>query len=240
MRIIGIIPARYASSRFPGKPLADIKGKPMLQRVYEQALQAGLLDMVLIATDDTRIYNVAKSFGANVVMTSMEHQSGTERCYEAFTLAGSEYDAVVNIQGDEPFIDPQQIDQVCQMLMKPSVKLVTLCRRISAAEATNPNVVKIVLANDGTALYFSRSLIPYSHASINQNDGLDNTYLKHIGIYGYKPDVLAQLVLLEPTIPEICESLEQLRWLGHGYDIHIELTDKESIAVDTPDDIKNL
>ncbi len=240
MKTLGIIPARYASTRFPGKPLADIKGKPMIQLVYEQALKAELLNKLIVATDDERIYKAVHAFGGEVVMTAGYHQSGTERCYEALTLLSESYEAVINIQGDEPFIDPSQIDQVSTLLGKPDVEIATLCKRIKPDEASNPNIVKVVTDLAGRAMYFSRSPIPFMRNENSSKLSKNEFSLKHIGIYGYRSAVLAKLVALSPTPLEHSEVLEQLRWLENGFCIHIDHTDKESISIDTPEDIENL
>ncbi len=240
--IAGIIPARYASSRFPGKPLINIGGKTMIQRVYEQACQAKTLKTVIVATDDERIYQHVQDFGGNVVMTSPNHPSGTDRCYEAYTLSGmKDIDAIVNIQGDEPFIQPGQIDLLCSIFDSREVQLGTLVKKLkNAADLNNPNAMKVVLNKDKEALYFSRSPIPYLR-NHPQEKWLDNhTFYKHIGIYAYRTDVLQQIVQLPPSSLELAESLEQLRWLENGYKIKVAVTDYESISVDTPEDLEKL
>lgn len=240
--IAGIIPARYASSRFPGKPLINIGGKTMIQRVYEQACQAKTLKTVIVATDDERIYQHVQDFGGNVVMTSPNHPSGTDRCYEAYTLSGmKDIDAIVNIQGDEPFIQPEQIDLLCSIFDSREVQLGTLVKKLKdAADLNNPNAMKVVLNKDKEALYFSRSPIPYLR-NHPQEKWLDNhTFYKHIGIYAYRTDVLQQIVQLPPSSLELAESLEQLRWLENGYIIKVAVTDYESISVDTPEDLEKL
>ncbi|MBS4058104.1 MAG: 3-deoxy-manno-octulosonate cytidylyltransferase [Bacteroidales bacterium] len=241
MQILGVIPARYASSRFPGKPLADIGGKPMIQRVYEQALQAKLLSKVVVATDHEAIFQAVKSFGGQVVMTREDHVSGTDRCYEAYGKTQQHFDAVINIQGDEPFIDPQQIDAVCALLENENTDISTLVRKIeTTAELFNPNVVKAVCDLNGKALYFSRHPIPYQR-NVLPEQWLDKVeYFKHLGIYGFKTVVLARLTAYPPALLEQAESLEQLRWLAHGHQITAAITEKEGIAVDTPEDLEKL
>jgi 3-deoxy-manno-octulosonate cytidylyltransferase (CMP-KDO synthetase) len=241
MKTIGIIPARYASTRFPGKPLVDIAGKTMIQRVYEQASQSDLLHAVVVATDDERIAVAVKGFGGEVVMTASHHQSGTDRCFEALSILNQPYSSVVNIQGDEPFIHPGQIDKIVKLLARPEVHLATLCKKIqSQEELNNPDCVKVVLDHQLRALYFSRYPIPYVR---NQQDvGLLDNYgfMKHIGIYGYKTETLAQITKLPPSYLEKAEALEQLRWLENGLKIFVDITDKESISVDKPDDLQKL
>lgn len=241
MKTIGIIPARYASTRFPGKPLVDIAGKTMIQRVYEQAVKSQLLQAVVVATDDERIADVVKGFGGEVAMTANYHQSGTDRCFEALNIIDQSFDAVVNIQGDEPFIHPEQIDKIVNLLSRPEVQLATLCKKIlNEDELKNNNCVKVVLDNQSRALYFSRYPIPYVRDE--QNAGrLDQTsFFKHIGIYGYKVETLAQITKLPPSFLEKAEALEQLRWLENGFKIFVDITDKESISVDKPDDLQKL
>ena len=241
MTILGIIPARYASTRFPGKPLVMIDGISMIRRVYMQASGCRRLSKVVVATDSEAISSHVALFGGHAVMTGEHHRSGTERCREVvekLRLAGETYDCVINIQGDEPFINPEQISQVADCLSDPAVSLATLIREISATEElTNPNVVKVVVDNKGGALLFSRSAIPYTR-SLDQGHWLEATrYFKHIGIYGYRSSVLEEIVDLSPSPLEIAESLEQLRWLEHGYRIQTQITEYESIAIDTPEDL---
>ncbi len=235
MNIIGIIPARYASTRFPGKPLVDIHGKTMIQRVYEQAIKCELLNEVIIATDDERIAQHVKQFGGKVEMTASTHESGTDRCHEVIQLLPYTPDAIINIQGDEPFIQPQQISILAQLMSKPNVEIGTLIKEINdAAEIANANVVKVVVDNFGKALYFSRCAIPF-----HRNKSKDApTYYKHIGMYGYKCEVLKKIATLKPSPAEISESLEQLRWLQNGYVINTEVTNFETYAVDSPEDLK--
>lgn len=242
MKIIGIIPARYKSERFPGKPLADIRGKTMIQRVYEQAMKARLLDEVIVATDDPRIFGHVKGFGGKVVMTSADHFSGTERCEEALKLAGKEkFDGIINIQGDEPFIDPGQIETVASMLEELDIPIATLAKQISDPdEITDPNVVKVVFDHSMMALYFSRSPIPYLRTVTGEDWLAARSHYKHIGLYGYRPGVLEKITRLSPTPLEKAESLEQLRWMEHGFGIKVGLTGKDSKGIDTPDDLSKI
>jgi 3-deoxy-manno-octulosonate cytidylyltransferase (CMP-KDO synthetase) len=240
MKILGVIPARYGSSRFPGKPLAIILGKPMIQRVYEQAKKCLLLDDLIVATDDDRIADCIRSFGGHVMMTSETLASGTERCNEVVNKlsADSDFDVVINIQGDEPFIDPQQIAQLASCFLSEEIIIGTLVKKITSAyDLTNPNVVKVVFDSKYKALYFSRHAIPYQRG-VDPKDWLNGTnYYKHIGIYGYRSDILKCITHLPVSPLEKAESLEQLRWLGHGIPIHVKETDYESIAIDTPSDL---
>lgn len=231
MKILGVIPARYESTRFPGKPLVDIKGKTMIQRVYEQSILANL-NKVVVATDDERIAAEVKRFGGEFVMTASTHQSGTDRCAEVVqNLPG--YDIVINIQGDEPFIDPKQINLICNCFEDKNVQLATLIKEIhTAEELLNPNVPKVVIGHQQQALYFSRHPIPYL-----RNPAHAHQYYKHIGIYGYKAATLLAITKLNPSILELAESLEQLRWLENGYQIQTKLTDIETIAIDSPSDL---
>ncbi|HUH73705.1 MAG TPA: 3-deoxy-manno-octulosonate cytidylyltransferase [Chitinophagales bacterium] len=228
MKITGIIPARYASSRFPGKPLTLIDGRPMIQHVYEQCLQSKYLSDVIIATDDERIAEAIRQFGGEYMMTSSSHPSGTDRCAEVCSRI--ETDAVINIQGDEPRIHPEQIDQVARLLLNRS-PICTLARRINSEAAQDSNIVKLVKTLQGKALYFSRYAIPF-HST--------NEYLQHIGIYGYQKDILLEIAQLEPTFLELSEKLEQLRWLENGYDIFVDITTHENISIDRPEDLHKL
>ena len=237
MKVVGIIPARYASTRFPGKPLALIKGKPMIQRVYEQALKSKL-DAVVIATDDVRIADAVMDFGGQYVMTSPNHRSGTDRCCEALDLLKTKYDAVVNIQGDEPFIDPKQIDLLVDLIVRDDTPLASLAKRIDDEdELFSPNAVKVVVNQEGNAMYFSRNPIPFMR-NVDRDEWLvKGRFYKHIGIYAYKADVLHQVAHMEPSALEQAESLEQLRWLENGLAIRMALSDAENISIDTPDDL---
>lgn len=244
MKIIGIIPARYGSTRFPGKPLADIHGKSMIRRVHEQAGKAGVLDEVIIATDDRRILSHVLDFGGKAVLTSDRHGSGTERCLEALDVwsrkLGKTWDGVINIQGDEPFIHPEQIMQIAGML-EQRAPIATLVKEITDDnEVADPNVVKVVAGEKGQAVYFSRAVVPFVGKSNQMNGPGSFPFLKHVGIYGYQAEILRAIALLPPTSLEKTESLEQLRWLGHGYNIFIAKTDRENIAVDTPEDLSKI
>ena len=238
MKVVGIIPARYASTRFPGKPLALIKGKPMIQRVYEQALKSQL-DEVVVATDDVRIADAVMDFGGRYVLTDPNHRSGTDRCREALDLLDKQYDAVVNVQGDEPFIDPLQINQVMELISRDDTQLASLSKKIvDEDELFSPNTVKVVMDKQGNALYFSRNPIPYMR-NVDRNEWLKNgVFYKHIGIYAYKSETLRRIAEMQPTALEVSESLEQLRWLENGLDIRIGITDTENVSIDQPRDIE--
>lgn len=234
MRILGIIPSRYASTRFPGKPLADIGGKSMIQRVYEQVLKSGVLDAVVVATDDERIAKELESIGAKYVMTDPEHLNGTMRCAEVMTFpAFKNFDAAINIQGDEPFIDPGQIELVAETLETHADGIATLVRQITDPKLyLDHNVVKAVIAKTGRALYFSRSPLPFY-----REGGFKMAY-QHLGIYGYPSKVLSHLATLSPTPLELAENLEQLRWLESDIDIYTAVTKHATHAVDTPADLE--
>jgi len=241
MKFIGIIPARYASTRFPGKPLADMEGKPMIQRVYEQVQD--VLDQVVVATDDLRIEEAVKEFGGNVVMTSADHKSGTDRCYEAFCKAGTGHDVVINIQGDEPFIHPSQIAALKECFDDPNIDIATLVKPFRATDdfekdLFNPNSPKVVLNKNREALYFSRSVIPYIRGEHHTEWLQKHTFYKHIGLYGYRAGVLAEITQLPQSPLELAESLEQLRWLENGYRIKAGITHQETIGIDTPEDME--
>ncbi|HXH20154.1 MAG TPA: 3-deoxy-manno-octulosonate cytidylyltransferase [Chitinophagales bacterium] len=239
MKFIGIIPSRYHSTRFPGKPLAMIGGKTMIFHVYHQAARAKSLSELLVATDDERVFHVVKSFGGNAVLTSAEHRNGTERCAEALSVALGDYEGVINIQGDEPFIHPVQIDWVAQSL-KEGAEIATLVKRISSiAEYKNDSVVKVVTSKKGEALYFSRASLPFAR-NITEDIFKEHVFYKHIGIYGYTASVLKSIASLAPTPLEQLESLEQLRWLEHGFKIKVKETTHESHAVDTPEDLEKI
>lgn len=239
MNFIGIIPARYASSRFPGKPLAMIGSMTMIERVYRQASK--VLDEVIVATDDTRISEAVKSFGGRAIMTSPDHPSGTDRVYEAYTLSGSDAPVIINIQGDEPFIDPRQIELLKSCFEDAETDIATLVRifdpEAGFAALENPNTPKVVTDSRGRALYFSRSVIPYIRGAQPAEWPFKTRYLTHVGIYAYRAEVLAQLVKLPRSPLEIAESLEQLRWLQNGYNIMTAVTDCPTIGIDTPDDL---
>lgn len=242
---LGVIPARYASSRFPGKPLVMIDGKSMIMRVYDQTLKATSLNRVVVSTDDVRIYDHVKECGGEVMMTSENHLSGTSRIGEVVEnlsfMNHCPYDVIVNIQGDEPFIDPSQIDLVVSLFANPEVKIGTLIRKIENGEDLfNPNVVKAVVDHLGEAMYFSRSPIPYLRG-IPQDAWIDNhDYYKHIGLYAYRSSVLKLILSLPEASAEQAESLEQLRWIFHGYHIHTAITDIETVGIDVPEDLLKL
>lgn len=241
MLISGIIPARYASTRFPGKPLAKLGNKTIIRRVYEQASLA--LENVYVATDDIRIANEVNSFGGEVIMTSETHRSGTDRCAEALGKIVSSNspkpDVIINIQGDEPFIKPEQIFQLKELFKDNNVEIATLIKKIDKEEELQDiNKPKVVISENAYALYFSRSIIPFVRDS-KQTDWLkENTYYKHIGIYAYRSSTLLSLCKLQPCALEIAESLEQLRWLAYSYRIKTAITDFESIGIDTPEDLE--
>jgi 3-deoxy-manno-octulosonate cytidylyltransferase (CMP-KDO synthetase) len=238
MKTLGVIPARYASTRFPAKPLVDIAGKIMIQRVYEQVQKASLIDSVIVATDDQRIFDAVKSFGGLVEMTSEDHKSGTDRCAEV-AQRHPEFDLVINIQGDEPFINPVQIDKVISALMDyDGVGISTLAKEIEEEEEIfNPNVVKVVFGEMQQALYFSRNPIPFVR-NAEKTEWMQNaTFFKHIGLYGFRQNVLLQLAHLPQGRLEQIESLEQLRWLENGYAIAVGITKEETFGIDTPDDL---
>jgi len=244
MQFLGVIPARYASTRFPGKPLAMIQGKSMIQRVYEQALQSELLNKVVVATDDERIFKHVKAFGGSVQMTAESHSSGTDRCLEVVAQLEEEklfFDVVLNIQGDEPFIDPKQIDQLASVFLKRNTEIATLIKPITSKdELESPNAVKVVIRENGMALYFSRFPIPFFRGGDAASVLSKGMYYKHLGIYAYRKEVLRKICELPKGKLEQAESLEQLRWLENGYSIQTELTHLESIAVDTPEDLLKL
>ncbi|MEM9921862.1 MAG: 3-deoxy-manno-octulosonate cytidylyltransferase [Bacteroidota bacterium] len=232
-KALGIIPSRWASTRFPGKPLAEIGGRPMIEWVYRNASRAQSLDQLIVATDDQRIFDVVRGFGGEVVMTRSDHPSGTDRCAEVAKQL-NDFDTIINIQGDEPFIAPEQIDLLVHLMAgDPLFQIGTLARPITeAAFIENPNVVKVVFDKYKRALYFSRSILPFQ-----REEGTDVIYYQHLGIYAFKRDVLLKLSCLEPTVLERTESLEQLRWLEHGYVIGLGTTQSETVSIDHPEDI---
>lgn len=240
MKIIGIIPARYASTRFPGKPLVMLGDKQIIERVYRQV--EGILDEVVVATDDKRIFDAVAAFGGKVVMTSTEHRSGTDRVMEAYSKLGEKYDVIVNIQGDEPFIQPEQIKQLCQCFNDDNVDIATLVKPFTdddgIAALENPNSPKVVLDNNMRAMYFSRSVIPYLRG-VDKNEWLKkHTFYKHIGMYAYRADALQRITSLPQSTLELAESLEQLRWIENGLTIKVGVTQQETIGIDTPEDLK--
>ncbi len=240
MKILILIPARYASTRFPGKPLATIGGKPMVVHVIEKALQ--ISEYSYVATDDERIFEKVREYGGEAVMTSASHKSGTDRCYEAYTKVvnsiGVDFDVVVNVQGDEPFITPEQISDLAEAFNNPEVQIATLAKRFEDPMAIfDPNKVKVVFGTDGRALYFSRNPIPYCRG-VEESNWLSTTpYYKHIGMYAYRPQALKAITELPQGGLERAESLEQLRWLENGFRIAVRETKHESIGIDTPDDL---
>lgn len=237
MKFIGIIPARYASTRFPGKPLALLGGKPVIQHVYEKV--AAVLEAAYVATDDERIYDAVKSFGGQVVMTRTDHKSGTDRIEEAIEKIGGEWDVVVNVQGDEPFVAKSQLDTICHCFDDPTTQIATLGKPFESMEAVqNPNSPKIVVDNMGFAMYFSRSVIPYVRGKEESSWLTHYPFLKHLGIYAYRKDVLRQVTQLPQSSLEIAESLEQLRWLQNGFKIKVGTTDVETVGIDTPQDLE--
>ena len=235
--IIGVIPARYASTRFPGKPLVDIAGKSMIQRVYEQALKARSLSKVVVATDDERIAEEVSRFGGTYILTSSSHQSGTDRCAEVIAKI-PDFKVVINIQGDEPFIDPAQIDLVASCFEQKDTQLATLIKPITTnGELFNANSPKVVVNYSGEAIYFSRHPIPYLR-NAEERDWINQyKYFKHIGIYGYRAETLKAITKIPPSGLEAAESLEQLRWIENGYKIRTRVTTLETLAIDTPEDL---
>lgn len=240
MKVLGIIPARYDSTRFPGKPLALIGTKSMIQRVYEQCKKANSLQDVIVATDNELIFNHVLDFGGKAIMTHSNHISGTDRCGEVISKLEAKYDIVINIQGDEPFIQPNQIDRLVEEMTKSNAPIGTLIKLIDKEEDwRNPNMVKAVKGEDNFALLFSRSPIPYNRKLNGAFDPV-SSHFKHLGIYGYTSLALREICLLKASKLEIIESLEQLRWLSNGYKIITCETDHESLAVDTPEDLEKI
>ena len=242
MKFTAIIPARYQSSRFPGKPLAMLGGKPVIQRVYEQAVS--VLSEAYVATDDERIFKVVEAFGGRAVMTRADHQSGTDRIEEAVEKLeergeDKEERVIINIQGDEPFVQPSQIETLCQLFDDPQTQIATLGKRFESMEAVmNPNSPKIVCDVNGFALYFSRSVIPFIRGIDSQEWLGRYPFLKHLGIYAYRREVLSEITRLPQSPLEKAESLEQLRWLQNGYRIRVGETTVETVGIDTPDDLR--
>lgn len=240
MSVIGIIPARFASSRFPGKPLAMINGKSMLQRVYEQALKANLVSTLIIATDDERIIKHAAEFGATAIHTSPNHVSGTDRCYEAYLNYGQSFDYVLNIQGDEPLLNPAQINELCEVANGETEIATQMIKCNSYEILFDTSEVKIVLNKNKEALLFSRNVIPFIK-NIPQNEWhLNYDYYRHVGMYMFKTNILKELCSLAPSKLENAESLEQLRWLENGYKIKCIETTYDSHCVDTPEDLEKI
>jgi 3-deoxy-manno-octulosonate cytidylyltransferase (CMP-KDO synthetase) len=241
VKIIGIIPARFASTRFPGKPLVDIQGTSMIHHVLQRVHAAGLFDGVWVATDDARIQEHVESLGYRAIMTSSDHPSGTDRCAEALAKCGMEADAVVNIQGDEPLVHASQLEMLAQLIAQPQVDIATLIKPISeSVQVWDSNKVKVVTDIHGKALYFSRQAIPLVRGVAEQDWLTNHAYFKHLGLYAYKTEVLQQLVQLPVSSLERAESLEQLRWLENGFQIYTGLTHIETPAIDTPQDLASL
>jgi len=240
MKILGIIPSRYASSRFPGKPLVDIAGKSMIQRVYEQVKCCTKVAEVIVATDDDRIFNHVHAFGGVAIMTAAYHESGTDRCAEVARLH-PEYDVIINIQGDEPYINPEQINTLVSCFMDADTQIATLIKKITSTEELfNYNSPKVVINKLSEAIYFSRATLPHIRAQQPDNWLKFHTYFKHIGIYGYRADVLQQITKLPVSDLEKAESLEQLRWIENGYRIKVAETELETHSVDVPADLEKL
>jgi len=240
MKILGIIPARYASTRFPGKPLVEIKGKTMIQRVYEQAKKTVALAEVVVATDDERIAQEVDRFGGKYIMTSATHQSGTDRCAEVAEQL-QEFDIIINIQGDEPYINPEQIELLANCFQEERTEIATLIKEIHTDEELhNINIPKVVLNTRHEALYFSRQVIPYIRNVQKENWVKSHQFYKHIGIYGYRKDVLSAITKLQPSSLELAENLEQLRWLENGFSIQTKVTNLDTIAIDTPEDLQKI
>jgi 3-deoxy-manno-octulosonate cytidylyltransferase (CMP-KDO synthetase) len=239
-KVAAIIPARFASTRFPGKPLVDLGGKPMIQRTYERVKAVKGFDRIVIATDDQRIFDAAMGFGAEVMMTSSEHLTGTDRCAEVLRRLGEEVDYVVNIQGDEPFIEPAQLEEVAAGFSS-GAPILTLIKKITDSETLfNVNTPKVVCDEEGNALYFSRQTIPFLRG-VEPSEWLNkHTFFKHIGLYAYRADILPGLSALKPTILELAESLEQLRWVQNGIRIKAIETQFETIGIDSPEDLEKI
>jgi 3-deoxy-manno-octulosonate cytidylyltransferase (CMP-KDO synthetase) len=240
MRYLGIIPARYASTRFPGKPLADLLGKPVIVRVYERV--CGLLDETVVATDDERIFDTVQNAGGKAIMTSPNHRSGTDRCFEAYTKLGESFDVIMNIQGDEPFIKASQIQLLKDCFQDADTQIATLVKPFSEnadfETLFNPNTPKVILNTRRQAIYFSRSVIPYIRDKQSSEWLKSNLFYKHIGIYAYLSGVLKEITSLPPSTLEKAESLEQLRWIENGYVLKVGVTDEETIGIDTPEDLR--
>lgn len=240
LRFIAIIPARYASTRFPAKPLALLGGKPVIQRVYEQV--TGIISSAVVATDDERIADAVKSFGGQVVMTSPNHKSGTDRCWEAYQKLGEEYDVVINVQGDEPFIAHSQLKAIMECFEDENTDIATLVKPFAQSDGLaalqNPNSPKVVLDSESRAIYFSRSVIPYLRGVEPEQWLSSHTFYKHIGMYAFRSDVLGKITSLPQSTLELAESLEQLRWIENGYKIGVGISDVETVGIDTPEDLQ--
>ena len=239
-KVVAIIPARFASSRFPGKPLVDLGGKPMIQRTYDRVKAVEGFDRIVIATDDQRIFDAAQGFGAEVMLTSASHITGTDRCAEVLSRLGESVDYVINIQGDEPFIEPEQLREVAAGFAS-GAPILTLIKKITDTETLfNSNTPKVVCDGEGNALYFSRQTIPFLRG-IDPKDWLEkHTFFKHIGLYAYRADILPGLSALKPTPLELAESLEQLRWVQNGIRIKAIETQFETIGIDSPKDVEKI
>ncbi|MBQ1981339.1 MAG: 3-deoxy-manno-octulosonate cytidylyltransferase [Alistipes sp.] len=240
MKYIAIIPARYASTRFPGKPLAMLGGKPVIQRVWEQV--SSVVDAAVVATDDERIAQAVESFGGRAIMTSPNHKSGTDRCWEAYQKQGEEFDVVINVQGDEPFIAHSQLRAIMACFEDENTDIATLVKPFAEEDGLsaleNPNSPKVVLDNDSCAVYFSRSVIPYLRGMEREDWLKHHTFYKHIGMYAFRRDVLGEVTALPQSTLEKAESLEQLRWLENGYKIGVGISDVETVGIDTPEDLE--
>ncbi|MDR3218767.1 MAG: 3-deoxy-manno-octulosonate cytidylyltransferase [Dysgonamonadaceae bacterium] len=240
MRFLGIIPARYASTRFPGKPLADLAGKPLIVRVYERVEH--LFDGLVVATDDKRIFDTVQDYGGKAVMTSPDHQSGTDRCFEAYVNTGERFDVIVNVQGDEPFINPSQISLLKDCFQDETTQIATLVKPFPADAGFdtlfNPNTPKVILNAKRQAVYFSRSIIPYIRGKHHEEWLGSHVFYKHIGIYAYLSNVLKEITALPQSSLEKAESLEQLRWIENGYRIKAGISNEDTIGVDTPEDLE--
>ncbi len=239
MKVLAVIPARYGSSRFPGKPLAMLGGVSVIERVYKQVKMA--VDDVVVATDDDRIFEAVEGFGGDVVMTSSEHTSGTDRCWEAYNKVGKDFDIVVNVQGDEPFIAKEQIESLVKCFDSDSVDIATLVKPFEVADGVdaleNPNSPKVVVSKDLCAIYFSRSVIPYLRGVERSEWLAKHQYYKHIGMYGFRSMALGEVTALPQSSLELAESLEQLRWIENGYKIGVGVTNIQTIGIDTPEDL---
>lgn len=241
LRYIAIIPARYASTRFPGKPLAQLGGQSVIERVYRQV--SGVIEDVVVATDDERIYSAVEAFGGRVVMTSAEHSSGTDRCWEAYCKQGKQFDVVINVQGDEPFISASQLRAIISCFEDENTDIATLVKPFTKEDGLsaleNPNTPKVVLDAKMRAIYFSRSVIPFLRGVEREQWLSHHTFYKHIGMYAFRSEVLEQITSLEQSVLEKAESLEQLRWLENGYKIGVGITNEETIGIDTPEDLQH-
>lgn len=240
LKFIAIIPARYASTRFPGKPLARLGGMPVIERVYCQV--KGVVEDVVVATDDERILAAVEAFGGRAVMTSDKHRSGTDRCWEAYQKQGEEYDVVINVQGDEPFIAHSQLRAIMACFEDEATDIATLVKPFTAedglAALENPNSPKVVLDSESRAIYFSRSVIPYLRGVEREQWLKHHTFYKHIGMYAFRREALREVTSLEPSPLEMAESLEQLRWLENGYKIGVGISSIETVGIDTPEDLE--